>query len=151
MKYDLRIQESLLFSIKFSSKHPNHRILSFFDEKVCEMIAAEPNIKSYKHKKFEKLKKVENPVWIVRGYYPGTPVFFKLVVVRPSPIEVPDLLLVKAIDPNKPKMLTIKSDVIRNESAECELLGHDMEMSVKKQRLMMPKGVKPCKFEKKQI
>lgn len=153
LKYTLRIQESLLFAIKHASGHPYHQVLSFFDGKVSEMVAAEPNIKKFRKNKYSSEIKVENPVWILRGYYTGTPVFFKLTVVKPQEgayiIPADEDYFVRVIDPNKPKILQIKSEAIADGSAEGELLGGDMEVPLKKQRIMHPKGVKSCPFEKK--
>jgi hypothetical protein len=70
--YTLKVCSTLLMMAYVHNVDPDD-LIEFFATQIQTMLTAPPNYKS-----FGKTL----PVWIMRGFYPGTHLFFKLTVVR---------------------------------------------------------------------
>lgn len=165
--YQLKLDPHLATAIKLSTGQTNIEIAGFFSDKICECIDAPPNYTHVFNPNKPYTKKADRPkldhgVWLVRGYYPKTGIFFKLTVVEnknpwlealgPEYKDPPYHAKAVMAKPTEPKkFITIKGSEIMEKSTENTLLDSrsDIEMDLEYRRLMHPKGVKPCSAPRK--
>lgn len=153
MEYDLHISQNLLFEIAGTVGTSTNEVLSFFDHAICKMADCEPNLTRKPFSKKSENLEVGIPIRILRGYYPDTAIFFKIVLTTFSP-GMGGHKRARVTCPEKlrfPVRLTFDKTKIREYMAEKELLGYEGEdlIPFKKQRLMTPKGMEPLDFKPK--
>ena len=79
----------------------------------------------------------ENKVWIYRGYYPNTNVFFKLSVIA---FDDSYYAKFQPVIPNNKGMLKV-DDHMMDRIGDAMLLNEDMDFGVKAPRCMAPRGM----------
>lgn len=158
--FSLKINSTLLGQLAIHNVSPTE-LAEFAYSQITNMLSCKPNCLIY--------KKSNEDIWILRGYYPNTPVFFKLTLVKNLSGENftywarlrPLVVNVKRSWSNKNRVnygeFVLGSNDINTsivKTMENSLLGssHKIEPLIKinslKPRCMSPKGMKLFNYEK---
>jgi len=79
-QYTIRICDHLLESLNIAGIDPSSSLV-FFAEQVESMINVDPNFKPDGRFLNKRRTKSSFPCWIMRGYYPEVPIFFKITLI----------------------------------------------------------------------
>lgn len=150
MEYDLHISQQLMFEIAGTLGVSTNDVLSFFDDTIHQMMDCKPNLVRKPYSKAVDNQEIGIPIRVLRGYYPGTGIFFKIILTTFSEnmgghhrakVSTPAQL-------RHPIRLVFDKCKLKEFMAERELLAYEGEELIpfKKQRLMTPKGMKPLEF-----
>jgi hypothetical protein len=80
--FNIKICHKLLYSLRAAGIQPD-TAAAFLGQQVVSMQTAPPNY-TFKNNKKHLHMKFENSYWIMRGFYPNTPIMFKIVMVDTS-------------------------------------------------------------------
>lgn len=168
-QFRLKLSPTLISQLLLMDVKPD-AFIEFVAAQVQNIIACKPNCKIH--------TAPSKPVWVLRGYYPNTPVFFKLTVVkttehsgmhgnsympdftyyvRARALEVkPRVKWRKTLNVQGGEIVIMSDDIMKNisEGLENSLLGasHDSKSLViggpSKPKCMSPKGMKLFRYKK---
>lgn len=153
-QYNCHVDTDLVIAIAFSLNISENEVLGFFDGVAEQMHACDPNFtrKPYT-KKMDAGGKITDKVWILRGYYPGTGIFFRVTLIESKPDWMDEWSIycsVKACYSTKKRTIGIDSKEVRTYLAENAMLGEAIPpIELKPQRLFTPKGMKPFRLKKR--
>ena len=150
-QYNCHVDTDLVISVACTLGISENEVLGFFDGVLEQMHTCPPNFtrKPYT-KKLDSTAMLEDKVWILRGYYPGTGIFFRVTLIESKPAWMDEWSIhasVKACYPTKKRSIPIDSKEVRKYMAENALLGEPVpRIELKPQRLFTPKGMKPFRL-----
>lgn len=153
-QYNAHVDTDLVISVSMSLNISENEVLGFFDGVLEEMHKCDPNFtrKPYS-KKTDSDGKIQEKVWILRGYYPGTGIFFRVTLIESKPYYSNDSMFftkIVACYPTKKRSIPIDSKEVRTYIAENALLDAPIpRLELKPQRLFTPKGMKPFRLMKR--
>lgn len=151
-RYNCHVDADLVISVSYTLGISENEVLGFFDGVLEQMHACPPNFtrKPYT-KKLDSTAVLEDKVWILRGYYPGTGIFFRVTLIESKFAWMGSLhASVKACYPTTKRSIYIDSKGVRKYIAENALLGEPIpRIKLKPQRLFTPKGMKPFRLNNK--
>jgi len=153
--YTLKVAAELALQAQLFDVDTNS-LAEFFGTQAHQMCECPPNLNYFGQKA---------QVWVMRGFFPGTPLFFKMVVLEQCPNPRSYYVKVTPLRVNHVNKYRGKDDDflhIEGEQVE-ELIVKRMENSlldakhdiplivntIKMPRCMSPKGMKIFKYEKK--
>lgn len=153
--WDLSVSPNLIFLIsKYLNIHTSE-VLAVLDGIIHNAVNCPPNLT---RRPFSKKNadpndyKVELPIWVIRGFFPETPIFFKMVIADLEQYAT-DRQFKYRVKIQLPHnfyngMVRVNTKKIRDDAAEKEILGDFLseELSIKIPRCMTPKGMKPLKM-----
>lgn len=133
-------------------------VLAKFDDLIAKMIDCPPNLtrRPYSKKSDPKdQQEIGIPIRVLRGYYPGTPIFFKIVVTDFQSLGARHPRYRAKVMPYRVRKSTTRhfnTAELREQVAEKELLGSytatvDFGLPKRRPRVMTPKGMKPLKLK----
>jgi hypothetical protein len=157
-KYSLKVEKDVLSALAVADVDVDEA-LDFFASQIESMLRVPPNYQLYGHKL---------PIWIMRGFFPGTSVFFKMSMVRhDTPINYTDApRYVKVSIPitksrkMKPSFVMVDSETLRERLeliVENKFFNAHHELNpiikekIRKPKCMSPKGCTLHKFKKKRV
>lgn len=151
-QYNATVDADMVLAIAHTLKIPETEVVGFFDGVIEQMYACPPNFTRKPYSKKTE-KPIEDKVWLLRGYYPNTGIFFKVTIVQTKndwSDEESIFSKVRAVTTGKGRHITIDSKEIRRCIAENVLIGEPMpHIDMKPQRLLTPKGMKPFRLNKR--
>ena len=157
--YRLKISPTLIAQLAVADVD-HMSLLEFTAGQIQQMLASKPNC---------RIHGKDKPIWILRGYYPGTSVFFKLTLVKVDNSRYGDCTFsyfarLRALQVNPRKgwgcsygdFVVMSSSVSQaiTEGMENTLLGADhkikpvLEKVPGKPKCMAPKGMKLFNYKK---
>jgi hypothetical protein len=149
-QYNCQVDMDMVLAICHAAKMSETEILAFFDGVLEQMASCPPN---FVRKLYEKKEStIKDKVWILRGYYPGTAIFFRATLILKTEdwVDTPFYIAhVKASYPTKKRMMGIDSKQVRAIVAESALFGSKVPsmLKIKPQRLLTPKGMEPFRLK----
>jgi len=78
MSYTLNVNSQLIMQLKLAGIDPGD-VLLFFHANILEMLTYKPN---YGPHKDSKMRRFKFDTWILKGYFPNTPILFKCCMVH---------------------------------------------------------------------
>lgn len=158
--WDLSVSPNLIFLIsKYLNIHTSE-VLSVLDSIIHTAVSCPPNLtrRPFQPKTADPNDaKVDLPIWIIRGFFPETPIFFKMVIadLEKYAMDRQFKYRVKIQLPHNfyNGIVRVNTKKIREDAAEKEILGDfaSKELEIKKPRCMTPKGMKPLRMRLKKV
>jgi len=150
--YTCSIEQALIIAIADTKGIERYEVMAFFDETISAMSQCPPNLtRRQGAKKTDPDYNIPIPIWVLRGYYPGTGIFFKITLIHDNTSTYNNGMFAKVHHLNMHNLwkdrVHLDAEAVRRAVAEKELIGHDLpQMELKPQRLMTPKGMKPFRL-----
>ncbi len=152
--FQLGITDSLILSVMQHGGCTAEDVVQFFVMQVEKLLELPPNIT--RRSRYAKVS-ADKEIWVLRGYYPGTSVFFKVSAVRHK--EDPNdkyaignddrCAYVKVSSPESKTKQVFHSGQIQKELADTMLVGAQLNLKLKTQRTLTPKGLKKLSMKGK--
>lgn len=159
-KYILRVCNRLLIKLRMAGIDPSEATV-FFGSQVNPMLNCRPNFGPGSNK--SKKTELKRDVWLMRGFYPGTPLMFKIsiaendvfgdmyqyyVKVSEPPVRIPTKAKLRELQFTSRYESSFDSDRINIElekRVENEILGqdHTTEKLVSEKVVFTPKCISP--------
>jgi hypothetical protein len=76
-KFEMTVEDQLLLKLQCAGIKPDDAVC-FFGQQLTEMMECPPNLTS---KQSTPLMEIKGDYWVMRGFFPNTPVMFKIVGV----------------------------------------------------------------------